>query len=136
MYLGLFKHKLAWDCLHDVLKQLLPRRYLFEPRFQLNERTGTWEYLSPETVDRVLSLQGWKGLKGTIAPDIVIMDEHGVIVRVYDMKFPCPESNATRWETYMSGQWFGQKQGDIYAIALNATPLLVSPREGIVAPPR
>lgn len=138
MYLGAFKHKLAWDCLHEALNKLLPRRYLFEPRFQLNERTGMWEYLSPEMVDGILALQGWKGLKGTIAPDIVIMDAHGIIIGVYDMKFPCPTSHATRWETYRDGPWIGDKQGDVYAHALhlNEAVLLVSPREGVVRPGR
>jgi hypothetical protein len=35
-------------------------------------------------VKQIVSEQGWKGLTGTIEPDIILMDEKGVIVRVYD----------------------------------------------------
>ncbi len=131
MYLGSFKHNLAWDCLHEALKQLLPCRYLFEPRFQFNEGTGRWEFLTREMVNQIVSQQGWKGLEGTIAPDIVIMDAHGVIIHVYDMKFPCPETNLARWETYRNGAWLGSTQGGLYLDALYAEPTLISPREGV-----
>ncbi|QSQ24032.1 hypothetical protein JY651_03370 [Pyxidicoccus parkwayensis] len=130
MYLGAFKHKLAWDCIHEALSKLLPRRYLFEPRFRLNDATGEWEYLSPERVDRILALQGWKGLRGTIVPDIVIMDASGVIIHVYDMKFPCPESNDANWTLYKSGRWLAYRQDDLYHQVLQVWPRLVSPHRG------
>jgi hypothetical protein len=136
MYLGSFKHKLAWDCLHEALKQLLPRRYLFEPRFQFNEWAGKWEYLAPEVVNQIVSLQGWKGLEGTIAPDIVIMDERGVIIHVYDMKFPCPESNDANWHRYNKGRWDTYRQDDLYREALQVRPRLVSPQRGWQPPQR
>ncbi|MCY1020898.1 hypothetical protein [Pyxidicoccus sp. MSG2] len=131
MYLGAFKHSLAWDCIHEALKKLLPHRYLFEPRFRLNERTGEWEYLTPKAVNQTVSNLGWKGLEGTIAPDIVIMDERGVIIHVYDMKFPCPESNVASWHRYTKAPWEPFRQDEIYLDALKAEPWLVSPREGV-----
>ncbi|WP_164010290.1 hypothetical protein [Pyxidicoccus trucidator] len=124
MYLGLRKHDEAQRCLAAELKKLIPERYLFQPRFRLDDWTGKWEFLAPE-VERRVSRQG---LEGTIVPDLVIMDANGVIIRVYDMKFPCPESNGARWETYKSGRWVGRTQGELYSEALRTEPMLVSPK--------
>lgn len=70
-------------------------------------------------------------LEGSIAPDIVIMDDKGVIILVYDMKFPCPESNGARWDFYSRGPWALSSQDEIYFQALRSEPLLVSPQEGV-----
>lgn len=136
MYLGLHKHNLAWPCLREALEELLPGRYLFEPRFQLNERTGKWEYLVPAVVKQIVSTQGWKVLEGTIAPDIVIMDAHGVIIHVYEIKFPCPESNEANWHRYMKGRWETYRQDGLYREALHVRPRLVSPYRGWEPLPR
>jgi hypothetical protein len=128
MYLRLRKHDEAQECLAVELWKLLPGRYLFQPRFRFNEQTGKWEFLSQEEVDRVLSRQRHRGLEGTIAPDIVIMDVNGLIIRVYDMKFPCPGTNDARWETYKTGRWVGRTQGQVYGDALQTEPRLVSPK--------
>lgn len=101
VYLGLFKHEQSWPCLREALDKLLPKKnYRLHPRFWLNERTGKWEYLSEDEVSQIVARHGWKGLTGTIEPDIVILDEQGFIVHVYDLKFPCPESNPALWNRY------------------------------------
>lgn len=130
-YLGVFKHDLARPCLRTALEKLVPGRYLLQPRFRLNARTGKWEYLDAEAVRQLVSRQGMKGLTGTIEPDLVLMDAAGVIIHVYDMKFPCPESNLARWERYTKGRWESYKQDDLYSEALKVGPRLVSPREGV-----
>jgi hypothetical protein len=131
-YLGLFKHEESWPCLREALDKLLPRRYLLHPRFQLEEWTGTWKFLNEEQVKQLVLEHGWKGLWGTIEPDIVLMDEKGFIIHVYDLKFPCPRSNDARWEKYRDGRWEDQMQGGVYSDALKVTPRLVSPRTGVV----
>ncbi|REG34569.1 hypothetical protein ATI61_103475 [Archangium gephyra] len=130
--LGLFKHEESWPCLREALDKLLPDRYLLHPRFQLEERTGTWKFLNEEKVKQIVSEHGWKGLWGTIEPDIVLMDEKGFIVHVYDLKFPCPEFNNARWERYRGGRWHDEMQGRVYERATGVKPRLVSPRQGII----
>ncbi|WNG36466.1 hypothetical protein F0U61_24405 [Archangium violaceum] len=132
-YLGLFKHEQAWPCLREALNKLIPPdRYRLYPRFQFNEKKGQWEYMDENTVSQIVSAQGWKGLTGTIEPDIILLDKHGVIVRVYDLKFPCPETNSAYWSRYTKGRWMDQSQGDLYFHALQVKPILVSPRQGII----
>lgn len=132
MYLGLFKHEKAWPCLREALDNLLPKKnYLLHPRFQLNARTGAWEFLDEPIVKEIVATQGWKGLKGTIEPDLVLMDVKGFIMHVYDLKFPCPESNDAQWTWYTDEPWEDWSQGDLYEHALGVTPWLVSPREGV-----
>ena len=131
-YLGLFKHEESWPCLREALDKLLPGHYLLHPRFQPDDVTGTWKFLKEEEVKEIVSEKGWKGLWGTIEPDIVLMDEKGFIVHVYDLKFPCPKSNKAQWESYRGGRWEDQTQGGVYKDALDVTPRLVSPRQGVV----
>jgi hypothetical protein len=130
-YLGLFKHEQAWPCLRKALDELLPGRYRLHPRFRLDELMGTWEFLDEQVVKRIVSEQGWKGLAGTIEPDIIILDAEGFIVRVYDLKFPCPETNVAQWEKYKGGRWRDELQGDVYERALKVSPQLVSPKRGV-----
>lgn len=130
-YLGIFKHEQAWPCLRKALDELLPGRYRLHPRFRLDERTGTWEFLDEEVVKRLVSEQGWKSLAGTIEPDIILMDAEGFIIRVYDLKFPCPETNVAQWEKYKGGRWRDELQGDVYERALQVPPQLVSPKRGV-----
>jgi hypothetical protein len=134
-YLGLFKHEQAWPCLREALDKLLPDHYRLHPRFRLDERTGEWKFLDEPAVKEIVAQQGWKGLKGTIEPDIVLMDAQRFVMHVYDLKFPCPESNDAKWARYTDGPWKDQYQRDIYKNALGVTPLLVSPREGVQLKP-
>jgi hypothetical protein len=60
------------------------------------------------------------------------MDKEGIIVHVYDLKFPCPETNDAVWEWYRKGPWRDRSQGAVYQDALKATPRLVSPRQGVI----
>jgi hypothetical protein len=83
-------------------------------------------------VSQIVSQEGWSGLRGTIEPDIVLLDAHGIVVHVYDLKVPCPESNGAHWGPYEEGPWKDWHQGELYEYALGVTPSLVSPREGVV----
>ncbi len=83
-------------------------------------------------MSQILTKEGWSGLRGTIEPDIIILDANGIIVHVYDLKFPCPETHGARWELYGEGRWEDWHQGDLYKHAFQVTPRLVSPREGVV----
>jgi hypothetical protein len=131
MYLGSFKHAEAWPCLRKALDELVPGRYLLHPRFQLNGKSGRWEHMDENLVSQVVSREGWKGLAGTIEPDVVILDEKGIIIHVYDLKFPCPETNDARWTRYTEGPWKHSHQHDLYREALKVKPKLVSPRQGV-----
>ncbi|MGZ3458622.1 MAG: hypothetical protein ACXU86_08965 [Archangium sp.] len=135
-YLGLFKHEQSWPCLREALNKLLPRKnYRLHPRFYVNPKTGSWEHMDENQMSQILAHDGWSGLKGTIEPDIIILDENGFIVHVYDLKFPCPETNDADWETYGNGsRWEYRSQGDVYEDALGVEPLLVSPRWGVSTP--
>ncbi|MFY0524652.1 hypothetical protein ACN28I_16305 [Archangium gephyra] len=131
-YLGLFKHEESWPCLREALDKLLPERYLLHPRFQLDDVTGSWKFLKEQEVKELVSKYGWKGLWGTIEPDVVLMDAKGFIVHVYDLKFPCPKANDAQWERYRGGRWKDETQGRVYDDALQVKPRLVSPRQGVV----
>ena len=132
-YLGLFKHEQAWPCLREALDALLPKvNYRLHPRFYVNPRTGRWEHMDENMVSQIVSREGWSGLRGTIEPDIVLLDEHGIVIHVYDLKFPCPESNDARWEKFGEQRSDYWDQGELYEDALGVTPKLVSPREGVV----
>ena len=96
-YLGLFKHEQSWPCLREALEKLLPKkRYLLHPRFQLNEREREMGVMDENWVSQIVSGRAGTGLRGTIEPDIVLLESNGFIVRVYDLKFPCPETNVAR----------------------------------------
>ena len=131
-YLGLFKHEQAWPCLRKELNKLIPAdRYWLHLRFMHNDATGRWQHLDENEVSQIVTREGWKGLTGTIEPDIILMDAKGFVVHVYDLKFPCPETQGARWDWYTSGRWRDQSQGAVYENALQVTPRLVSPRYGV-----
>jgi hypothetical protein len=132
-YLGLFKHEQAWPCLRKALDELLPKKnYLLHPRFRPDRQTGNWEFLDEQSVKKTVAEQGWRGLAGSIEPDIVIMDDKGFIIHVYDLKFPCPETNSVDWSRYKKDPWMYWSQGELYEEALKVAPLLVSPRQGVI----
>ncbi|MFY0572088.1 hypothetical protein ACN28E_50800 [Archangium lansingense] len=96
-YLGLFKHEMAWPCLHKALDKLFGEgRYLLHPRFYVNPRTGAWEHMPEDMMSQIVAQEGWSGLRGTIEPDIVLLDANKVVIHVYDLKFPCPKTNAAK----------------------------------------
>jgi len=131
-YLGLFKHEQAWPCLRQALDKLLsPKNYRLHPRFSVNPKTGKWEHLDENMVSQIVSRHGWSGLRGTIEPDIVLLDKNGIIAHMYDLKFPCPETNVAQWEWYKEGVGKDGSQGELYKTALGVIPRLVSPREGV-----
>ena len=130
-YLGLFKHEESWPCLRAELDKLMPGRYLLHPRFKLNEQTGQWEHWNENKVKEIIASQGWTGLTGTIEPDLILMDATRLIVRIYDLKFPCPDTNWSGWRRYLDGPNEGSNQGRVYKEVLHAEAFLVSPRRKI-----
>jgi hypothetical protein len=88
--------------------------------------------MDPNLVSQIVTREGWKGLKGTIEPDLVLLDERRFVVHVYDLKFPCPETNGAKWEKHSEGRWRDEFQGDVYKDILGVQPRLVSPRQGVV----
>jgi hypothetical protein len=137
-YLGLFKHEMAWPCLRKALDKLLAKeKYLLHPRFYIDPQTGLWRHMPRDMMSQIVAQEGWSGLRGTIEPDIVLLDANNVVVHVYDLKFPCPETNGAKWETYGQGDyWRDWLQGDLYESALEVEPLLISPRSGVSIPKR
>jgi hypothetical protein len=133
VYLGLFKHEQAWPCLREALEKLLPgKNYRLRPRFYVNPKTGRWEHMDEELMSQIIAKEGWSGLKGTIEPDIVLLDENGIVIHVYDLKFPCPKSNDAGWAWHKEGPWRDRSQGDVYREAFGVKPRLISPRQGLV----
>ncbi|AKJ08159.1 hypothetical protein ATI61_107590 [Archangium gephyra] len=136
-YLGLFKHETAWPCLRKALDKLWKEKYLLHPRFYVDPQTGEWRHMPGDMMSQIVEREGWSGLRGTIEPDIVLLDANGVVIHAYDLKFPCPGSNSAKWETYGQGDyWRDWLQGDLYESALKVQPLLVSPRGGVSIPKR
>lgn len=132
-YLGLFKHETAWPCLRKALDKLVTKKgYLLRPRFYINPQTGEWEHMPEDMMSQIVTRQGWSGLRGTIEPDIVLLDTNGVVIHVYDLKFPCPETNGAGWGHYKDGRWKDWSQDDVYRKALKVIPRLVSPRDGVI----
>ncbi|MFY0527896.1 hypothetical protein ACN28I_33675 [Archangium gephyra] len=132
-YLGLFKHEMAWPCLREALDKLVTDKgYLLHARFYVDPKTGQWKHMTRDMMSQIVTHQGWSGLRGTIEPDIVLLDANGVVIHVYDLKFPCPENNGTQWDFYRDGRWKYWSQGDLYKTALQVTPRLVSPQRGVV----
>lgn len=130
-YLGLFKHEMAWPCLRKALDKLVTKDgYLLHPRFYIDPQTGLWKHMPKDMMSQIVAQEGWSGLRGTIEPDIVLLDANNVVVHVYDLKFPCPKTNDARWETYRDGEHWSQAEH--YEEALRVKPRLVSPREGVV----
>ena len=133
-YLGLFKHEMAWPCLREVLAKWVTKDgYLLHPRFYINPRTGAWEHMPEELMSQIVTRDGWSGLRGTIEPDIVLLDANRVVVHAYDLKFPCPETNGAGWGHYKDGRWKDWSQDDVYRNALEVIPRLVSPRDGVIS---
>ncbi|WNG61745.1 hypothetical protein F0U59_48805 [Archangium gephyra] len=110
----------------------MKEKYLLHPRFYVDPRTGEWVHMPEKLMSQIVVRQGWSGLRGTIEPDIVLLDANGVVVHAYDLKFPCPESNGTHWDFYKEGHWRYWSQGDLYKTALQVNPRLVSPQRGVV----
>ncbi len=105
-YLGLFKHEMAWPCLREALDKLVTNKgYLLHARFYVDPKTGQWKHMTRDMMSQIVTHQGWSGLRGTIEPDIVLLDTNGVVIHVYDLKFPCPETNGTYWSRYTDGPW-------------------------------
>ncbi|WP_375768594.1 hypothetical protein NR798_44100 [Archangium gephyra] len=132
-YLGLFKHEMAWPCLREALDKLVTNKgYLLHARFYVDPTTGQWKHMTQDMMSQIVTHQGWSGLRGTIEPDIVLLDANGVVIHVYDLKFPCPETNGAGWGHYKDGRWKDWSQEEVYRKALEVIPRLASPRDGVI----
>ncbi|HYO71184.1 MAG TPA: hypothetical protein VEU33_34400 [Archangium sp.] len=132
-YLGLFKHEMAWPCLRKALDKLVTKKkYLLHPRFYIDPQEGTWVHMPEKLMSQIVAQEGWSGLRGTIEPDIVLLDANGVVIHAYDLKFPCPGTNGAGWGHYKDGRWKDWSQEDVYRKALEVRPRLVSPRDGVI----
>ncbi|MBZ4423390.1 hypothetical protein K8638_43895, partial [Myxococcus sp. RHST-1-4] len=82
-----------------------------------------------ETELRMLR-NGGKELVGSVVPDVVIhTGEPTQVQRVYDFKFPCPESNPSTWRKYPGGNPIGARhQGDAYMKTFGVRPSRITPK--------
>jgi hypothetical protein len=129
MRLGTEKHDLAMECIQRKLNELRPGGFSLNQRYRLNRLTGKWEPLSRQELEALLRAGG-KELLGTIEPDIVIHSGNPTeVLDVYDLKFPCPGTNAARWNDYPKGHPHEDlNQGQLYEQAFGVKPARVSPR--------
>ena len=133
MYLGNRKHVAAWLCLREKLSSIIPRsQFVLEPRFMYNEDLKRWEYMDENFVSQIITRLGYQGLEGTLRPDLIILDAEGIIILVYDYKFPCPETNVGKWDNINKGRWEGSTQEELYEAATHVVPAIVTPRKGVI----
>jgi hypothetical protein len=129
MRLGSAKHALALQCAKDELGRTIPGRFSLEQRYRLQPETRQLERIRPEKELEMLR-NGGKNLAGSVVPDVVITTGEPLKVqRVYDFKFPCPESNHSQWRPYPpDGPLRVSHQGDAYWKVLQAPPFRVTPK--------
>lgn len=132
MRLGVQKHDAAMACIEQKLNVLRPGGFSLNQRYRLNPQTGKWEPLTRKEVEALLRAGG-EGLFGTIEPDVVIHTGNlAEVLDVYDLKFPCPGTNAAQWNRYPKGHPQEHlNQGELYETAFRANPARVSPRWGV-----
>ncbi len=129
MTLGQEKHTLALECIQQKLAEIRPKGFSFNQRYKENKATGRWVPLSEQQVNALLR-SGGDGLIGTIVPDIVIHTGNPVeVLDVFDLKFPCPGTNAATWYRYPDGHPYQRlNQGQVYRRAFGVNPARASPR--------
>jgi hypothetical protein len=134
MQLGVEQHEVALRCAQERLSKLKPEGFSVTPRYRIDPRTGTTEYLPREVVEELLRQGRGDELKGTLEPDIVIHEGSPRRVQdVYDYKFPCVNTDRRLpWREYPEGHPSGgRNQGDVYRKALGRPPARVQPRVGV-----
>ncbi|NPC87006.1 hypothetical protein HPC49_53610 [Pyxidicoccus fallax] len=129
MRLGSAKHALATQCAEVNLGNFLPGRFSLEQRYRIHPETRQLERIQHESELEMLR-KGGKELVGSVVPDVVIHTGNALQPqRVYDFKFPCPESNPGSWRDYRSGNPHNIKnQGEAYQKVFDAPSLLVTPK--------
>lgn len=130
MVLGRKKHALALDCAEAALGQSLPARFLREQRYRKGVRDQGPELVTHQEELNLLRAGASKVLEGTVVPDLVLHTGNPVQVqRVYDFKFPCPDTNPPMWRQSPSGNPLrARNQGDAYRLTFGTSPVLVTPR--------
>jgi hypothetical protein len=129
MRLGGAKHKLAARCTEEKLGRAHPGRFTLEQRYRTNPETRQLELISPET-ELAMLRNGGKELAGSVVPDVVIHTGNPLQAqRVYDFKFPCPETNEGDWRAYPPRNALRvRNQREAYLKVLDATPARVMPK--------
>ncbi|NTX13044.1 hypothetical protein HUA76_19785 [Myxococcus sp. CA056] len=130
MMLGRKKHALALDCAEAALGQSLPARFLREQRYRRGTRSQEPELVTHQKELDLLRAGASKALEGTVVPDLILHTGNPVQVqRVYDFKFPCPDTNPPVWRQSPPGNPLrARHQGDAYRMTFGTTPVLVTPR--------
>jgi len=129
MTLGTTKHALALQCTQEKLGKAHPGRFSLEQRYRTHPETRRLERIQHETELKMLR-NGGRELVSSVVPDVVIHTGNPLQPqRVYDFKFPCPDSNKPQWRNYPRGNPLqAQHQGEAYQTVLNAPPFRVTPR--------
>jgi hypothetical protein len=133
MLLGREKHEMALACIQEKLSTLWPDGFSLNQRYLYNKNTGRWEPMSPKQ-EETLWRAGGEGLRGTLVPDVVLHQGNPLeVLKVYDLKFPCPGTNHPEWHDFPKGHPYERfNQGQMYERAFGVNPARVSPRSGIV----
>jgi hypothetical protein len=134
MELGREKHAVALECLRWRMEALLPGQFLLEPRYRYDSQTQETRLLSAEEVKRLLESGRGGELVGTIAPDVVIhLGDPLRPVELFELKFPCPSSNAPSWRQYPRDHpYAGKTQKMVYEEILKALLRAVTPMGGVL----
>lgn len=127
MRLGSAKHTLAIACTQEKLGWAHPGRFSLEQRYRINPETRQLERILHATELEMLR-NGGKELAGSVVPDVVIHTGDPLQVqRVYDFKFPCPESNRPQWRAYPPDNPSRfRDQGEAYLKVLETPPFRVT----------
>jgi hypothetical protein len=133
LVLGLEKHEAALQCAQEKLGKLRPGGFSLQQRYGYDREAKRVWLISEAQAQKLLRQGQGKLLKGTLVPDAVIHTGNALqILAIYDFKFPCPGSNAARWNLYPQGHIYESNfQGDIYEEAFGVTPFRASPVWGI-----
>jgi len=130
MRLGGAKHALALQCTAEKLGRAHSERFSLEQRYRLHPETRQLERILHKTELEMLR-NGGKELAGSVVPDVVIHTGDPLQVqRVYDFKFPCPESNPPTWKRYPPGNPLkASNQGEAYRNVFGVAPVPVTPKK-------
>jgi hypothetical protein len=107
------------------------RRALGEDRPPRRDECRKLVLVTREQAQRFLDQGRLHEFQRTFVPDIVIIFDGNAfwIQAVYDFKFPCPDTNGPRWNSYPDTIAFrGSTQDEVYRDALKVDPLFVTPK--------
>jgi rRNA maturation protein Nop10 len=132
MRLGNAKHALALQCTQEKLGLAHPGRFSLEQRYRTHPDTRQLQRITAERALESLR-NGGRELSGTVVPDVVIHTGDPIQVqRVYDFKFPCPESNPPSWRQFPPGNPHGAlNQGVAYRKTFGTQPRIVTPHGAV-----